>query len=316
LTVRDVYRTALRTDADIYHFHDPELIPAGLMLKLRGKKVIADIHEDYPDYIRTKEYIPRLLRIPAAWAVGMLERFSSGFFDGVIVVTPKIYSRFVKLNKHTVTVHNFPILKEFAGTADTDELAPKTDTVAYIGNITCDRGIIEMIKAIGIVNKKRSVKLVLGGSFAPKSLEDEVREMPEFEYVDYRGFLSRAEVSATLASARAGLAVPQPYSHNMFGYMNKLFEYMSAGIPIVAADFPQWRPIVEGSGCGLLVDSLDPEAIAEAIRYLFEHPDEAAKMGENGKAAVRKTFNWENEKAVLLKLYKTVLQGNKKMPAE
>ncbi len=316
LTVLDVYRAALRTSAGIYHFHDPELMPAGLMLKLRGKKVVADIHEDYPDYIRTKEYIPLYLRIPAAWAVGILEWFSARFFDGIIVVTPKIYDRFIKLNKHTVTVHNFPIIEEFDGADDPDEPRPKSDTVAYIGNITRDRGIVEMVRAIGALRKHVNATLVIGGSFAPASLEEEVRALPEFAYVDYHGFLTRAEVAGVLASARAGLAVPQPYSHNKFGYMNKLFEYMSAGIPIVAADFQQWRPIVEGSTCGLLVDSLDPDAIAGAIRYLFDHPDEAARMGKNGKAAVKKTYNWENEKAVLLTLYETILQVNSTSPAE
>lgn len=309
-TVWDVYRKAVRINAGIYHFHDPELIFTGLLLKLRGKKVIADVHEDFPDYIRNKDNIPGLLRKPVAWVTGMIERFSSGFFDAVIVVTPKIYNRFKPLNKNTVTIHNFPILDEFDNASDEKDSKRKTDSVAYIGNITRDRGIIEMIKAIGLVRKKMPASLVIGGTFAPKSLEDDVREMPEFEFVDYRGFLTREDVAAVLSEARAGIVVPQPFSHNKFGYMNKLFEYMSAGIPIVASDFPQWRPIVEGSKCGLLVDSLDPETIAGAITYIFENPEEAARMGENGKKAVKTKYNWNNEKAALLKLYGNLLNNS------
>ncbi|MFC1551241.1 glycosyltransferase family 4 protein [Candidatus Latescibacterota bacterium] len=312
LTVIDVYRAAVRIDAAVYHFHDPELIFAGLLLKLRGKKVIADVHEDYPDYIRSKEYIPTLLRLPAAWMTGIFERYSSGFFDAVIVVTPKIFDRFKLLNKNTVTVHNFPILDEFSGGPGDTGSAQKTGTVAYIGNITRDRGVVEMIKAIGIVNETMNVTLVIGGSFAPRSLEDEVREMPEFEFVDYRGFLPRKDVAEVLSEARAGIVVPQPFSHNKFGFMNKLFEYMSAGIPLVASDFPQWRPIVEDSKCGLLVDSLDPGAIAAAIRTIFEHPEDAAQMGKNGKNAVKTTYNWDNEKVTLFTLYENLLQNGEK----
>ncbi|MFC1490403.1 glycosyltransferase family 4 protein [Candidatus Latescibacterota bacterium] len=308
LTVVDVYRKAVRIDAGIYHFHDPELIFAGLLLKLRGKKVIADVHEDYPDFIRSKDYIPKLLRIPAAWMIGMIERFTSGFFDAVIVVTPKIFDRFILLNSNTSTIHNFPILNEFENDSEEKDSARKTDTVAYIGNITRDRGIIEMVKAIGIVHKKMPVTLVIGGGFAPKSLEDDVRAMSEFEFVDFRGFLPREEVATVLSEARAGMVVPQPYSHNKFGYMNKLFEYMSAGIPIVGADFPQWRPFVEGNECGLLVDSLDPEAIAGAICHILEHPEEAVRMGENGKKAVHAKYNWDIEKVTLLTLYENLLK--------
>ncbi|MFC1538113.1 glycosyltransferase family 4 protein [Candidatus Latescibacterota bacterium] len=309
-TLLNVYRKAASIPAELYHFHDPELIFTGLFLKLRGKKVIADVHEDYPDYIRNKDYIPGLLSKPFAWITGIIEHFFSGFFDAVIVVTPKIYQRFKSLNKNTVTIHNFPILGEFGNESDEKEPVRKTGSVAYIGNITRDRGIVEMIKAIGLVQDKIPVSLVIGGTFAPKSLEDDVKKMPEFEFVDYRGFLTRKDVAVVLSEARAGLVVPQPFSHNKFGYMNKLFEYMSAGIPVIASDFPQWRPLVEDSECGLLVDPMNPQAIADAIIYIFDNPDEAARMGENGKKAVLTKYNWDNEKAVLLELYEKLLNNS------
>jgi glycosyltransferase involved in cell wall biosynthesis len=305
-TTWDVFRTARRINADIYHFHDPELIPVGVLLKRTGKRVIEDVHEDYPDYIRSKDYIPPLFRKPLAWITGIIERVTAGMFDAVIVVVPVIYDRFASHNKQTIYVHNFPFISEL--TTPVRSYSESTvPTIAYIGNITRDRGIIEMIRAIELANETRPVHFVIGGSFAPPSLREEVVMLPGFRHVDYRGFLKRDEVTAVLSEARAGIVIPLPYSHNMQGYMNKLFEYMAAGLPVIASDFPRWRPIVDGNECGLMVDSRNTRAIADAILQILEKPEEAAAMGARGRAAVESKYSWETEQKALLGLYRTIL---------
>ena len=307
-TIWNVYRKAVMVDAELYHFHDPELIPIGLLLKLQGKKAIYDVHEDYPDYIRNKDSIPRLLRKPVAWITGQIEKYSAGFFDAVIVVTPKIFDRFKVLNASTVEVYNFPFTNELSSAKERISIESRQDAVAYIGDITRDRGIQEMVQAIGLAQWSKPVNFIIGGTFAKESLENEIRRMPEFRFVDYRGFLSRKEVADVLSEVKVGLVVPQPFSHNKFGYMNKLFEYMSAGIPVIASDFPAWRPIVRGTQCGLLVNSLNPEAIAEAILYILDNPEEAEQMGKRGRKAVEEKYNWDNEKGKLLELYADLLR--------
>jgi glycosyltransferase involved in cell wall biosynthesis len=309
ITVWDVYRKAVRINAQIYHFHDPELIFAGLLLKLRGKKVIADVHEDYPDFIMYKDVIPRMLKKPIGWITEKVESLSNGIFDAVITVTPKIYDRFKQINQQTVQIRNFPFIRELGVNTSGNNWGARSNSVTYIGSITHDRGIYTMIKALKLAQRSAPVRLVLCGKFPVKSVEENVKSLPDYNAVDYRGFLTREDIIKVLDEVKAGLVVIHPNSHFIFAYPTKLFEYMSAGIPVIASDFPLLREIVEETQCGLLVDPLDPKAIADAICYILEHPEEAVRMGENGKNAVKTTYNWENEKATLFTLYENLFQN-------
>lgn len=304
-STRDVYRKAVDIDADLYHFHDPELMPFGLLLKLRGKRVICDVHEDYPDYIAYKDTIPWILRKPAAVITGLIERLSARFYDAVVTVTPKLYNRFKRYNDRTLEVRNFPFL---------DELAPggkaweeRQDAVMYVGSLTLDRGIEEMIRAVAIARRKRSVKFILGGAFPSSAVKNHLTDMPEFRDVDYRGFMSREEIAAALADVKAGIVFTHANTNHMNAYMTKLFEYMAAGIPTIASDYPLWRKIVDGAGCGVLVEPVNVEALADAIIAVLENPEEAQEMGRRGRKAIEERYNWENEEQVLLGVYGEVL---------
>ncbi|MBD3768073.1 MAG: glycosyltransferase, partial [Gammaproteobacteria bacterium] len=100
-----------------------------------------------------------------------------------------------------------------------------------------------------------------------------------------------------------GLVTFLPAPNHIDAQPNKMFEYMSAGLPIITSIFPLWREIVEGNQCGLCVDPLDPQAIGEAIQYLIDNPVEAEQMGKNGRQAVEQKYNWTIEEQKLLDLY-------------
>jgi glycosyltransferase involved in cell wall biosynthesis len=302
-----IYRAAVKEKADIYHCHDVELAPVGMLLRLRGYKVIYDIHEDYPRLILSKYYIPARLRPLLARVVEKIENVAASRFSALVIATPHIAQRFQHLHAHAVVVQNFPILHELV---DDGRIIPwhrREEAVIYIGSMTIERCIREMIAAIGLVSEDRSVELYLAGTYSPASLRDEVASLHGWKQARELGFLDRGGVKRSLERVKAGLALFHPEPNYTNSYPNKMFEYMAVGIPVVASDFQLWREIVNESGCGLLVDPFDPRAIASAIAYLLDNPREAEAMGQRGRRAVEGLYNWEHEEKKLLALYEQLL---------
>ena len=117
-------------------------------------------------------------------------------------------------------------------------------------------------------------------------MEREVKARPGWGRVNELGYVNRQGVRETLGRSVAGLVTLHPIVNYLDALPVKMFEYMAAGIPVIASNFPLWRGIIEGNECGLCVDPLDSGAIAEAIDYLVNHPEEACRMGGNGRMAI------------------------------
>ena len=169
------------------------------------------------------------------------------------------------------------------------------------------RGIREMTAAIGLLSDYPAVKLSLAGTFYPIDLGTTIMRLPGADKLEYLGQQSRSDVRTLFGSSRAGLVTFYPVRNHVEAQPNKLFEYMSAGLPVIASDFPLWRQIIEGADCGLLVDPCDPSQIADAMRYLLEHSDEGEAMGKLGRLAVEEKYNWEREGIKLVQLYDRIL---------
>jgi glycosyltransferase involved in cell wall biosynthesis len=297
---------ALSIRARVYHFHDPELIPAGILLRALGKRVLYDVHEDVAADILDKQYLPRWTRGALARIIDVGERLAARGLSGVVAATPAIARRFPAAR--SVVVQNFPLPSEVAPT-NGPPYVRRLPVVVYVGLIRELRGAVEMVRAVSEVPAHQRVRLVLAGRFDPPALEARVRALQGWRQVDYRGVLSRAGVRQAFAEARLGLVLFHPRPNHVESQPNKLFEYMAAGLPVVASRFPLWQQIVEGTGCGLVVDPLDPRAIAAAIQWLLEHSAEAEAMGARGREAVRDRFNWQCEETTLLECYARACSG-------
>ncbi|MEK3910890.1 glycosyltransferase family 4 protein [Paenibacillus sp. FSL H7-0331] len=304
-TIR-VFRECLRQDADIYHYHDPELMPIGLLLKILGKRVIYDVHEDVPRDIFSKGWIPDWLKKPVSLSVEAIERFVSKRMDAIIPATPFIAERFRTYNPHTYEIQNFPLLDELI--SHEGSKIKEHNNIAYIGSISEVRGIKDTIECLEQLNRIMPVNLLLGGNFSPPELLDQVRQLSGWKFVDYRGRVDREQFREIMSQSKLGLVVLHPEPNFIMSQPNKLFEYMSAGIPVLASDFPLWKQIIEGNQCGLCIPPMKPHLMANAIRYVLEHPEEAQRMGENGRQAAVTHYNWEPEGHKLNELYEQLMK--------
>lgn len=302
LTVLRVLAVAIGERADVYHFHDPDLIPVGLILKLLGKQVVYDVHENTSKQIRSKSWIPRHLRSMIGRLVGIFEQLAAKVFDGIVAATPGIAYGF-PLEK-TVVVQNFALLEEFAS-IDTSDYADRPFTLAYLGGIAKTRGLIQMVDALERLDT--NIGMQMAGRYSSSQLESQIQRRPGYSKVRYLGWLHRDGVREVLATSRVGMLVLHPEPNFVESYPVKLFEYMAAGLPVVASNFPFWEQFVKQSGAGLMVDPLDVDAIAEAIKWLLIHPVEAREMGERGRRVVLDRYAWQGEGEKLVAMYKRLL---------
>lgn len=301
---RDVYKKALEINADIYHFHDPELLLFGLKLKRKGKKVIFDSHEFVGKQILTKDYIPKFLRYNLSSAYQKFETYVCKRLDIVIeVCTINGEDYFENRCRKRIFLTNAPIIKD-----NINEKTTKHDLkrIVHIGGLTYERGITFLATAIS----QLKCKLILAGPFSSKEYENKIKNICDNK-LEYKGILLPSDIPKLLEEC--GIGVCTLLDKGQYAHIDvlptKIYDYMLAGLPIIMSNFPYLEKFNHQYNIGLCVPPDNPNAIAEAITYLVTHPEKASEMGENGKKAIIEEFNWDIQEKVLLDLYKDLISN-------
>ncbi len=287
-------------DAEVYHFHDPELLYLGYIMKRKGKNVIFDSHEDIPMQIISKEWLPITLRKSISSIYKIIERFFLKRYTAVISVTPSIVQRLQKINPNTYQITNYPIYKEI------EDYRKWNKEIVFTGGISPQWMHLTILDSL----KDLNVVYLLAGRPESEFFE-KMKSHPCWSKVDFRGLIKHTEVNQFIQHASAGVAL-NDYVPNV-GYKmgslgnTKLFEYMMAGLPVIGTDFILWKEIIEGYNCGICVNPHDEQSISDAIKKLTENPQMAKEMGDNGKRAVKEKYNWSEQEKILFKIYDNIL---------
>jgi glycosyltransferase involved in cell wall biosynthesis len=294
---------ALQLKADIYHFHDPDLLLVGLMIKLFGKgKIIYDIHDYYPDKILFKEWL--VFNRLVAKFFKIFESFSCNFLDGLVVVSEGIAEKFP--NQEVVIIKNYPLINLLKKHKKEDYLSKKPFIVVYTGGFT-DRGLYGTVQALDYFERKE-IKLKIFGGDSDQKFKNRIKNLKSFNKIEYCGLTSLSQLYNELSLADIGIVCKLPKAGRAeTSIPNKLFEYMSVGLPVIASNFDHWKEIVIGNRCGVCVDPKRPEEITKAIVFLKNKPEERKKMGKRGRKAILNKYNWKKEELKLINLYKKII---------
>lgn len=293
---------ALKVNAKVYHFHDPEFIFMGLILKLFGKKVIYDVHEDVPAQILNKEWVGgKMWRRIVSCIFNFIEKTSVKSFDGVVAATPEIGKKFPK--HKTTVIRNLPITK-FINKANKIETEKEVPIVIYAGGITRIRGIKELVEAMGILDGKAQLKLL--GSWESDKYKQECENLYGWKYTKSYGCVKIDEVYKNMKSSDIGVVNFLPQENHIKALPNKPFEYMACNLPIVMSDFDYWKSMF--SECAVFVNPSNPQNIAEKLNYLIDNVEERNKMGLRGKELIEKEYSWEAESLKLVHIYDYILK--------
>jgi glycosyltransferase involved in cell wall biosynthesis len=305
-----IYIRARKEDAAVYHLHDPELIPMGLLLSAGGRRVVYDAHEDLPKDVLVKPWIPLRLRRSLSVVTGWVETIACKFVSAVVTADDPISNRLNSIGKRPITLNNYPLASEFRGFDSSCELPSKSNVIVSFGGLYAFRAVYPMVDALGLISDNLPIKLVLGGRAESDPVREELRAKPGWRRIDYRGQLCRSQMLTELTRAFAALILFRKELNTYSVRSNRLYEALAAGVPVITPNFGDWKYFVERNQCGLTVDPGDPREIARAIEWLFSHPEQAAQMGRNGRALFQREFNWEHEGEKLLKLYALLTNGS------
>lgn len=301
-----VYQIAKQFNADVYHFHDPELLPVAWLLKKRKNVVIYDIHEDYETGIVQRNYLNKPLRKILSMLYKTVEKVFSRSME--LCLAEKYY-----LEKYPEgqCILNYPILNE-----ELLHLERKVmeDKLIYTGNVREDRGAL-IHSSFPDINKQVSVFFYgkCSNELASRMKKQASGNDDRIHITGVGRYVPKNEIDHAYKAHNwlAGIAVFPPSDHFKKKELTKFFEYMSAGIPVICSDFPVWRDFISKYNCGVAVNPNDKAEIKAAIDLLKGNPDKAKEMGENGREAVKKELNWGIEELKLVNWYDSLWEKRK-----
>jgi glycosyltransferase involved in cell wall biosynthesis len=283
-------REAWRSDVRLVSLHDPELIPLGMAIHLlRGIPVVLDVHEDVPSQLRTKPWLPAVVRMPLALLSGAVLRMAERQL--AITLAEPGYAHLFR-REHAV-LPNYPLVDRLP------EPAPAGDDIVYVGDVTEARGATFAVEVVARMADRHRLRLI--GRCAPELRARLVALAADLGVdLDLPGFVAHSEAMTAVAEAAVGLCPLEDQPNYRHSLPTKLLEYLALGVPVAASDLPGTSELVAGRPGVQLLPPRDRDAWAHALDQMVTQPhwrDEAVA----GSDDVRKQFTWPADR--LLETY-------------
>lgn len=294
--------SALRSRANLYHIHDPELMFFFFIMApfFPEKKLVFDMHENLSEQIKTKLWIPKICRLPISFLIRWYERILLRCIP--VVYAEASYSKFYPNAKKYQIVMNFPkaIWSDLRKTQATTGAPP---TIGYVGRIGVDRGVDTLLASVATINKAgRAMRLVLIGT-----LPDDVCQTSDFHYLNALGmlntpgFVENHRAVELVRSWDIGFCVLNAHPNFVESYPTKLFEYIAAGVPVIASNFPLYERLISETGGGICIQPGRVDLLVQAIIEILHEPDRFKAKFDSDK------YSWGGQFSKLIQFYSEIL---------
>lgn len=295
------FRYCLKSKADVYHFHDPELLPVGVWLAIFGKRVVYDVHEDYPKQILDKAWLgPRWMRKIIAGGMKFTEWFSILFFKAVVCATEDIANRFNP--KKAMVVYNYASLAIMDKVEAADYQKPSDKKIVfYAGGLTEIRGIGDCIDMVAEVD---DVELWLFGKWESDAFLKKCEEKEGWKKTKNFGYMPMDEMFRYLRLADIGVLLIHPLPRYLVSLPTKIFEYLAYEKPVLMTHSQFWGGIF-----GETVQFCQPELTDQInqLKFILANPDRAAGMAKQGRKLIENSYCWEFEVSKLEDCYRKMI---------
>lgn len=301
---KKVIKKAKELNADLYHYHDPDLLIASRSLTINAHLVF-DSHEDFPALMLQRDYIPNILRKILFKLAKNIETKSAKQISAVVCATDNIRDKFLAYGRvNAITIKNYPISNINQEPIDHSQIKPAK--ACYVGGLTPIRGVKEMI----IACQKAGVGLLLAGPFDSEEYFKQMQELSSWENVEYLGYVPSKEVKERVYDkACLGLVLLHKAPNHTLSIPIKQLEYMASGLPSVSSKEVFFcKEVIEQDSCGIVVDPLNTDQVAEAIKTIINDSSLAKKMSSNAFQAAKEKYNWTSQEKALISLYKNLLK--------
>jgi glycosyltransferase involved in cell wall biosynthesis len=300
-----------RLRPDVCHLHDFDLVALIPFLRvLTGAKLVYDVHEIFPEHVRSSFSNRPWLGSFLARCVEWLEYKLAGKCHVVLTVVDYQTHRFQEAGVRAIAIYNYP-RPELLKRGRAPRYGPKSldgrPVLLFHGAMNRGRGLFDMLAAIGLVRQSIPEVLLLLIGFLSEQDRDEANRVTGELHVEGNvqivQHVDHGQIADWLSQATIGLVPTRPIVAYHHALPIKLFEFMIAEVPVLAANLPGIAPYVRTSGAGLLFESGNPVSLAEGICRMLTDEAGLRRMGENGRRAVEEKWNWGKMEERLFEVY-------------